>query len=545
MIKSLKISNYTLLKNACVNFNDGFTVISGETGAGKSVMLDALSLLLGKRVERFSLNDISTKAIIEGVFYIKKSKYTFFEDNNLDFQELTIIRRELYPDGRSRAFINDSPVLLNILSDFRNQIIEIHSQNQSNIFKDEFAQFSLIDKLAKSDKELNIYQNELIKYKQLNIDLETIKKSGSLSASELDFLQYQLEELESYNFKIDEKDDLEKKISLLENLEGIKNIISDCDHILNNELGIISQLSSLKRKLSEYDNFSKFYKRIDSVLIELDDISSNFNSLEHEILLDPSELVNYNTRLDNINRTLIKHRKENIEDLLAYKKEIQSKIQLSVSFDVEFKKKQQQLNSQFFILQAKASELNNKRLKVLPALKLEIEKSLKALGMPYAQFNIEINLSDNFNQFGNADLSFLFSANKGFPLLEISKVASGGELSRLMLAIKYISAKSSEVSTLIFDEIDIGVSGEIASLMGKMMQDISKTTQLIVISHLPQIASKAKEHFKVVKSVIDGETISDVVLLSQEQRVEEIAKLLSGKEVTSVAFKNAQVLLRQ
>ena len=545
MIKSLKINNYTLLKNVCVDFNDGFTVISGETGAGKSVMLDALSLLLGKRVERFSLNEISSKATIEGVFYIKKSKLTFFEENNLDFQELTIIRRELFPDGRSRAFINDSPVLLNILSDFRNQIIEIHSQNQSNIFKDEFAQFSLIDKLAKSDKEINNYQKELVKYKKLNIDLEIIKKSGTLSASELDFLEYQLEELENYNFKIDEKEDLEKKISLLENLEGIKNVISDCDHFLNNELGIISQLSSLKKKLSEYDDFSKFYKRIDSVLIELDDISSHFDSLEHEILLDPSELINYNTRLDDINRMLIKHRKENIEDLLVYKKVIQSKIQLSASFDIKFNKKKKQLNSQFLILQAKASELNNKRLRVLPALKLEIEKSLKALGMPYAQFNVEINLNDTFNQFGNTDLSFLFSANKGFPLLEISKVASGGELSRLMLAIKYISAKSSEVSTLIFDEIDIGVSGGIASLMGKMMQDISKSTQLIVISHLPQIASKAKEHFKVIKSVIDSQTTSDVVLLSREQRVEEIAKLLSGKQVTSEAFKNAQVLLSQ
>ena len=204
-----------------------------------------------------------------------------------------------------------------------------------------------------------------------------------------------------------------------------------------------------------------------------------------------------------------------------------------------------QLNSQLIILQTKASELNNKRLKALPDLKLEIEKSLKALGMPYAQFNIEINLNDNFSEFGNSDISFLFSANKGFPLLEISKVASGGELSRLMLAIKYISAKSSKVSTLIFDEIDIGVSGEIASLMAKMMQDISESTQLIVISHLPQIASKAEEHFKVFKSVVNSETSSNVVLLSKEQRVEEIAKLLSGKQVTSEAFNNAKVLLSQ
>ena len=545
MIKGLKIKNYTLLKNVSINFNKGFTVVSGETGAGKSIMLDALGLLLGKRVERFSVNKTSPKTIIEGIFSVEKSKLEFFKKNHIDFRKLTVIRREITSDGKSRAFINDTPVLLNVLSELGNQIIEIHAQHQSILLKDEIAQFALIDKLAKSDKVLLAYQKELQKYNQLHAELVLIKESGSLSDSELNFLEYQLEELKNSDLKIGEKESIEQQISLLENIEGIASTISESEEYLNNEQGVLSQLSNVKRKLLEFEVFEGLYERVESVIIELNDVNSDLASLHNNLKSNPEELFNFNNRLDVINKLLQKHRKNFVRELLDYQKEIEDKINLSISFEVELEKKKTQIANQCLILEKAASVLNSHRNKVLPVFKQEIERHLLNLGMPYAQFMVAFSLGDSYHKFGNSSISFLFSANKGISLLEISKVASGGELSRLMLAIKYISAKSSELDALVFDEIDIGLSGEIASLMGNMMQEISKSTQLIAISHLPQIASKADNHLKVVKSVVGNETISDVINLNEEGRVEEIAKLLSGKEVTSVAFENARVLLSQ
>ena len=545
MIKNLKIKNYTLLRDVSVDFEKGFTIISGETGAGKSIMLDALALLLGKRVDRFLGNGESEKTIIEGTFRIEESKSDFFKNNDIDFQELTIIRRELNVEGRSRAFINDTPVLLNVLSEFGNQIVEIHTQNQSIFLKDEIAQFFLIDELAKSKKELLTYQDELTKYKQLNLELNLIKKSGSLSDSELDFLEYQLKELKDSNIEIGEKENIEKQISFLENIEGIANVISDSEEYLNNENGIFSQLSSMKRKLLEFDNFKDLYSRVESIIIELDDINSDLSSLGDNLEANPEQLLNYNNRLDYINSLLNKHRKSSVEELLLYQKEIQERIKLSSAFEIKIREKNKQIEDQFSRLEKSVEVLNIKRIKVLPILKKDIESHLINLGMPFAEFMVVFNDSKSFHALGNTNISFLFSANKGGDLLNISKVASGGELSRLMLVVKYISAKHSKVSSLIFDEIDMGVSGKIASLMANMMHEISKSTQLIAISHLPQIASKADAHLKVTKSVINNTTISKVTVLAREKRVEEIAKLLSGNEVTSAAFENARVLLNQ
>ena len=545
MIKALKIKNYTLLKNVSIDFNKGFSVVSGETGAGKSIMLDALGLLLGKRVERFSINKTSPKTIIEGAFSIEKSKLDFFERHHIDFQKLTIIRREIASDGKSRAFINDTPVLLNVLSELGSQIIEIHAQHQSILLKDEMAQFALIDELSKSEKVLLNYQKELQKYNELDTELALIKESGSLSDSELSFLEYQLEELKNSNLKIGEKESIEQQVLLLENVEGIANAISESEEYLNNEQGILPQLSNVRRKLLEFEVFEELYERIESVIIELNDVNSDLSSLQNNLRSNPEELFNLNNRLDIINKLLQKHKKKSVRELLDYQIEIEDKINLSRSFEAELKKKKCQIENQLLILEKKASVLNSHRNKVLPFFKQEIEKHLLDLGMPYAQFMVVLNVGDSYHKFGNSSISFLFSANKGSPLLELSKVASGGELSRLMLAIKYISAKSSEIDALVFDEIDIGVSGKIASLMGNMMQEISKSTQLIAISHLPQIASKADKHIKVVKSVSGNETISDVISLNKKERIEEIAKLLSGKEVTSAAFENARVLLNQ
>ena len=545
MIKSLHIKNYALLINVSVNFTNGFTVISGETGAGKSIMLDALSLLLGKRVERFSVDKKRPKSTIEAVFSVDSSKKKFFSDNDLDFEEDTVVRREINASGKSRAFINDTPVLLQVLTDFGKQIIEIHAQHQSVLLKDEQAQFSLIDSLAKSQNSLEIYQKELKQYSTLVSALNTIKKSGSLSFSELEFLQFQFDELNDANLVENEKEEIEDKISLLENVDGISSAIAEGEHYLNNEQGVLVSLSALKRKLIEFDTFSELSARVESVLIELNDVSAELSEINNKLDADPEQLLKLNNRLDIINNLLQKHRKQFIEELIDLKDEIENKIQISSSFEVQISAKEKEIEKQIEILKVAAEALTTKRNKVSSKIKKELERHLQKLGMPYAQFEVVLNKIDQFHQNGNTDIAFLFSANKGSALQEVAKVASGGELSRLMLAIKYITAQSSKVNTLIFDEIDTGVSGEIASLMGDMMFEISKENQLIAISHLPQIASKASTHLKVVKKVINDNTISDIITLNDTQRIEEIAKLLSGKKLTKAAYDNAVDLLNQ
>ena len=545
MIKSLQISNYALLKNVSIDFTDGFTVVSGETGAGKSIMLDALSLLLGKRVERFSTEENTPKSIIEGIFKVDKSKQGFFIENDLDFEEETLVRREIISNGKSRAFINDTPVLLNVLTAFGKQIIEIHAQHQSVLLKEESAQFILLDELAKSEKELEKYRYELQKYSELKSELNLIKKSGSLSESELEFLNFQLDELTATNLVTDEKEELEKQISLLENVDGIANVISESEQLLGSEQGVFSELVAIKKLLQEFDSFDGLPERIESILIELNDVNAELSDINSKLESDPQQLQVCNNRLDTINNLLQKHRVQFVEELIDLRNEIDTKIQISSSFDEQILVKKDAIEKQYKVLKDSADILDVSRRKVLPKLKSKIEKHLKNLGMPYAQFKVSLNKTDNFHQFGNTTITFLFSANKGRSMQSVSKVASGGELSRLMLAIKYLTAQLSTVNTLVFDEIDTGVSGEIASLMGDMMREISSKNQLIAISHLPQIASKAKVHLKVVKKVNSGTTISDVKVLNNEQRVEEIAKLLSGKEITNAAFENAKVLLNQ
>ena len=545
MIKSLHIQNYALLKNVFIDFTDGFTVISGETGSGKSIMLDALSLLLGKRVERFTADENRSKSTIEAIFIIDSSKMQFFIDNDLDFEKETVVRREINAVGKSRAFINDTPVLLQVLTAFGKQIIEIHSQHQSVLLKDEQAQFLLIDQLAKSEIELLKYQEKLKQYTALVSELKIIKKSGSLSSSELEFLQFQFEELNSANLIENEKEDIENNISLLENVDGISNAIADGEHYLNNDDGILTSLSVVKRKLVEFDAFGDLSTRLDAVLIELNDINTELSEINSKLNADPEQLLKLNNRLDILNNLLLKHRKIFIEELIDLKNEIEKKIHISSSFEMQVIEKQKEIEKQIIVLKAVAEVLNVKRTKILPKIKLLIEKHLQQLGMPHANFKVVLTKTDQFYHNGNTTISFLFSANKGSALQEVAKVASGGELSRLMLAIKYIAAQFSKVNILVFDEIDSGVSGEIASLMGEMMLNISKDNQLISISHLPQIASKANNHFKVVKRVVSGNTVSDIIVLNRQQRVEEIAKLLSGKKLTKAAFENAEELLNQ
>tara|TARA_B100000900_G_scaffold36394_1_gene27242 strand:- start:3075 stop:4712 length:1638 start_codon:yes stop_codon:yes gene_type:complete len=545
MIKKLYINNYALFQNVEIDFTNGFTVVSGDTGAGKSIMLDALSLVLGKRVDRFIESSATQKSVIEAEFLLNDSHKKFFNDNDIDFDKETIIRREISINGKSRAFINDTPVLLNILTQFSNQIVEIFSQHEKLVFKDPKAQFTFIDEVADSNEILLKYRSLFKEYNDVKSEIEKIKENGSLSIAELEFIQYQFNELNNAKIENNEKENIEEKIKLLENIDTISLALDDIRVLFNNENGAIYNINRAKKITQNLDSLSEISNRLESVVIELEDINSEISYLQNSLEADPNELKLMTDRLDLINSLLHKHRLKFIDQLVDLKKDLYKKIEQSESFEVLLNKKEKDLNEKYDQLVKLANILDNNRKKVLPKITNHIQDILKNLGIPHAKFQINLEQTNELHLFGCSNISMRFCANKGGEMKELMRVASGGELSRLMLAIKFLSAQNSSISTLIFDEIDSGVSGEIASLMGNMMQNISKSNQVIVISHLPQIASKAKTHLKVSKQIVDNKTTSTIHKLRNEDRVEEIAKLLSGKNVTDAAIKNALDLLNQ
>ena len=545
MITRLSINNYALFQEVNINFKKGFTVISGETGSGKSIMLDALALLLGKRIDRMLLLGNNSKCIIEAEFTISEYCKHFFKIYDLDFDTDTVVRREINTQGKSRAFINDTPVRLNVLNDFGSMIVEVFSQNKLFDFKDKNFKFKIIDQLANSKNELSLYREELKIFMKLEKELLLFKEKSTISSAELDFIEHQYNELNNANLNKSEKENLENNLSILENSDDIANIISEAELLFNDQQGIISNLSIIQRKLKNYDVFKDLYKRIDSSIIELNDINQEICSIKNTINFDSDKLTEIRSRLDFINKMLYKHKLSSLDDLIDLKNEFFARIELSSSFELLLKEKNDKINQQKEKLLKSLIILNSKRDKILDSFCCSVESILHQLGLPEAKFCIEKKISEDFHNNGTNFYVFKFSANKGVKEEEISKVASGGELARLMLAIKYITAQNSHITTLIFDEIDSGVSGEIASLMGDMMREISHTNQLISVTHLPQIASKADKHLKVSKRIVNENTISVINYLNKEGRISEIAKLLSGKEVTQAAINNAVDLLNQ
>ena len=545
MIKSLYIKNYTLFKEISIDFTNGLNIISGETGSGKSIILDALALLLGNRVHRFSSSNKEKKTILEAVFLLDNSYSSFFQENDLDFEDETIIRREIQLNGRSRVFINDTPVLLSSLLRFGKKIMEMFAQDQIGLLKDESYRFSLIDELSDSKLYLSEYRKYYEKSLRLNKDLDVIKSQGSLSDAENEYLQYQLNEIDSLNLCPKEYDDIIQKMSLSQNIDGISNAIEESNLMLNNEKGVLRYLDQIQKEFAKYDDLSSSADRIKSIIIDINDIVDDLNSIQQRIDFDPSEIQIMHDRLDAINRLLQKHKLNFIEELIELKDNFRAKIELSNSFEVLLKEKEQEIIINKQHLETSADNLYNNRQKFLSQITLSIKEVLHKLGMLDAMFDIKFIRNDNFHLNGDGSISFQFTANKGVQLQEVTKVASGGELSRLMLALKYVAAKNNQSNVLVFDEIDSGVSGKVASLMGEMMKEISENTQLIVISHLPQIAAKADTHFKVLKNNINEESISLVLELDKESRLEEIAKLLSGKKITKAAIDNASELLNQ
>lgn len=549
MITSLSIKNYALIEKLSIDFSKGFSIITGETGAGKSIILGALGLVLGKRADLTSLKNKEEKCVIEAHFEISKyNLLPFFEANDLDYENETIIRREILPSGKSRAFINDSPVNLQELQELSLFLIDIHSQHQTQELSEEKVQFEIIDAIANNIDSILEYQSLLKSYKSDKSKLNSLLKKQAESYKEQEYNTFLLNELVESNLKSGEQEVLESDYEKLNNVEIIKESIDKSLAIANEEqIGVMPNLKDIKvslQKIASYSTeYSSLLERITSLTIEFDDISDELNRCADKLFNDPEQLELISQKLQLIYNLQKKHQVSTVDELL----EIQTKLENSV---LELGNLEQEIASLTNSIQEKTATLDNlskeihdKRVKAVPVLSEQLVSILETLGMPNVRFKMDINPTMTYFENGKDELQFLFSANKGTDFGLLKKVASGGEMSRIMLAVKAILAQYSKLPTLIFDEIDSGVSGEIANRMGEIMKEMSQTMQIFAITHLPQIAAKGTAHFKVSKATVGEETLSELRLLSNEERVVEIAQMLSGTVVSDSALNHAKALL--
>ena len=550
MITSLSIKNYALIEKLSINFSQGFSTITGETGAGKSIILGALGLVLGKRADLASLKNKEEKCVIEAQFEISKyNLLPFFEANDLDYEAETIIRREILPSGKSRAFINDSPVNLQELQELSLFLIDIHSQHQTQELSDENVQFEIIDSIACNQENLIEYRSLLKSYKSDKSTLNTLLKKQSESLKEQEYNTFLLNELVAANLKSGEQEILESDFEKLNNVEIIKESIDKSLAIANEEqMGIIQNLNEIKVSLSKIASFSTEYavllERISSLTIELDDISDEMNRCSDKLINDPEQLELISQKLQLIYNLQKKHQVSTVDELI----EIQTKLENSLfeigNLEEEISLLSISIQQNEVKLDTFSNLIHEKRQEAIPILANRLITILESLGMPNVRFKIDVNPTSTYYQNGKDELQFLFSANKGTDFGLLKKVASGGEMSRIMLAVKAILAQYSKLPTLIFDEIDTGVSGEIANRMGEIMKEMSQKMQIFAITHLPQIAAKGSTHFKVSKATIGEDTQSELKLLSEEERVVEIAQMLSGTVVSDSALNHAKALLK-
>jgi DNA repair protein RecN (Recombination protein N) len=549
MITTLSIKNYALIEKLSIDFSKGFSIITGETGAGKSIILGALGLVLGKRADLTSLKNKEQKCIIEAHFEISKYNLApFFEANDLDYEQETIIRREILPSGKSRAFINDSPVNLPELQELGLFLIDIHSQQQTQELSDENVQFEIIDAVSNNQELVLEYQMLLKSYKSDKSKINLLVKRQNESAKEQEYNTFLLNELVEAQLKSGEQELLETDFEKLNNVEIIKDAIDKSLAIANeDQIGVLHNLKEIKVTLQKIASFSSDYgsllERTTSLAIEFDDISDELNRCCDKLINDPEQLELINQKLQLIYNLQKKHQVSSVDELL----EIQSNLENSVlelgNLEADISKITKLIEEKATALDVLSDTMHGNRLESIPALSQKLIGILETLGMPNVRFNIKVTKTGTYFNNGKDELQFLFSANKGTDFGLLKKVASGGEMSRIMLAVKAILAQYSKLPTLIFDEIDTGVSGEIAIKMGEIMKGMSQDMQIFAITHLPQIAAKGDAHFKVFKSTVGDDTQSELKLLSDEDRVVEIAQMLSGTVISDSALNHAKALL--
>lgn len=549
MITSLSIKNYALIEKLAIDFSKGFSIITGETGAGKSIILGAIGLVLGKRADLTSLKNKEEKCVIEAQFEISKYNLKdFFEANDLDYEDETIIRREILPSGKSRAFINDSPVNLQELQDLSLYLIDIHSQQQTQELSDENVQFKIIDAIANNTDLILEYQKLLKSYKADKSKWNALIKKQSDSGKEQEYNTFLLNELVAAQLKSGEQEELETDYEKLNNVEIIKESLDKSLLIANEEqFGVFHNLNEIKNALQKVGPFSAEYQnlfeRITSLAIEFDDISKELENSSEKLLNEPAQLELVSQKLQLIYNLQKKHQVDSVDALLQIQAELGNSLLELDNMDEEIASLSKIIEEKAMELDKYALQIHQNRFDAIPKLSEQLISILETLGMPNVRFKMELLPSETYFQNGKDELQFLFSANKGTDFGLLKKVASGGEMSRIMLAVKAILAKYSKLPTLIFDEIDTGVSGEIAIRMGEIMKEMSNTMQIFAITHLPQIAAKGDSHFKVSKSTVGDDTQSELKLLSQEDRILEIAQMLSGANISDSALNHAKQLL--
>jgi len=549
MILSLSIKNYALIEDIQVPLTKGLTIITGETGAGKSILLGALGLLLGKRADLGSVKDATQKCIIEGEFSLKGyGLQTLFKDHDLDYDVHTIIRREILPSGKSRAFVNDTPVGLSQLQALGGYLVDIHSQQETNSFATEVFQLEVLDALAGNAPILQGYQNALLEFTSISKQLEKQLSQKEAALKELDYHTFLQQELMEASLHTIDQQALETNYNTLNNAEEIQGSFAEIEQLFSQEnTGIIDsvkQARSLLNNISKYaPSYQELYDRLHSVTLELEDVISSIENTSEDLQVDPTELFRINEVLQTLYRLQHKHSVSSVKELADIESNLSSKIYNSQHLDttIETLEKEKQKLTQALLKLAK--DLHDNRVEALPMLQQKLETYLSLLGLPNAKFKVEFTTSPTFKKSGTDNLALYFTANKGGNFGLLKKVASGGEMSRIMLSVKALLSQYKKLPTIVFDEIDTGVSGEIALKMAYIMGEMSTHMQILSITHLPQIAAKGEQHIKVYKEDRQNTTVTHLKQLSQEERIVEIAQMIGGKNITDTTLANAKELL--
>ena len=549
MLQTLQIKNFALIEQLHIDFSDKLSIITGETGAGKSILLGALGLVLGNRADLTSLKDKEKKCVVEAHFKISDYNLKdFFLENDLDYEDVAIIRREILPSGKSRAFVNDSPVNLQELQQLGNYLIDIHSQQQSRELSDEQYQMQIVDAIAGNTALISTYKEQLSAFKSIQSQLTKTKEQKADLAKEQDYNNFLLQELLEAKLKAGEQEELESELEKLSNVESIKESLAKAVSLANEEqVGALQTLKEIKASLQKLSGISSeynsFFERISSLVIELDDVTVELSNNFEQLIDDPARLELVNQKLQLLYTLQKKHNVATVEELITIQNELESKVLQSDELEATIDRLEKEITTAKATIDETAVALSEKRKAAIPVLTERITEILTQLGMPNARFQFEVTHTDSYYATGKDTMSLLFSANKGTDFGLLKKVASGGEMSRIMLSVKAVLADYSKLPTIIFDEIDTGVSGEISNKMGDIMKAMSRGMQVFAITHLPQIAAKGDQHYKVYKTTQGETTVSELKLLSKEERIREIAEMLSGKDISDSALNHAKALL--
>ena len=548
MLKRIFIQNYALIDTLDIDLKKGLQVITGETGAGKSIILGALRLIMGERADAKSIQNTESKSIIEAEFDVSENLKTFFEENDLDYETITIIRREILPSGKSRAFVNDVPTTLDVLRELSAQLIDIHSQFETSRLFSEDYQFKILDGLSENKELITTYQKDYHSFRALKKQLAELENQLNEGNKDSDYKQYLLNELEEAQLDDLDLDAVQQELSSQENVEHISENLAHIFRLTDQEsIGLLDSFTEMRSKLSKVADlshqFTELNDRLESLFVEFKDVIFELQSKAEDLEMNPERLEELKDKVNKTNTLLLKHKVGSVSELIEIRDQLATEQTSFSDIEERIAYLKQEITDKETQLRILAEKLSKNRNLSAPEFSEKIETLLRRLGLEKAKIEVQLTPNEDFSAFGLDGIAIMFQANTGFPLKPIQSAISGGERSRVMLAIKKIMAENAELPTLILDEIDTGVSGKVAEEIGLLMKEMSADLQLIVITHLAQVASKGSDNYKVIKHDIDGKTKSSIIPLSPDEKLQEIAQLLSGSTITDAAIEQARALI--